>query len=127
MFGWGKGCSRCGRNGRALILEFLPAFVSGKMSSCLSHVLASGVGRVGGVFGERGLWIRSGMVLCSVSSSPVCSISCAKAEQLESTWAVSRDQSTGKVGAERGERTVPCCTAESGKSCSLTPEPSHWV
>lgn len=125
VFGWGKGCSNCSRNGKALIVEFFAPFSLGKMSSCLSHVLAFGVGGVGGVSGQRGLWIRLGMVLCSVSNV-MCSISCAKAEQLESTCAMCGDQSMAKVGAERGERTVPC-TAESGKKCSPTSEPSHCV
>lgn len=53
------------------ILDFLPPFSSGKMSSCLSPVLAFGVGRAGGVFGQRGLWIRLGMVLFSVSNHPL--------------------------------------------------------
>lgn len=105
-------------------MEFLPPFFSGKMSSCLSHVLASGMGRIGGVLEERGLLIRLGMVLCSVSNSPLCSISGAKTETLESTCAGSREQSMGKVAAERGQSNE-LCTAESGNKCSITPEPSH--
>ena len=53
---------------KSLNSEFLPPFSSGEMSS-LSHVLAFGVGGVGGVSGQRGLW--DGAVLCDKLSSAV--------------------------------------------------------
>lgn len=126
LFAWGKGCSNCSRNGRAagFWTSSLP-FPQGKVAAVL--VLCWPLEWEGQeVFlGREGSGSGWGWC-CSLCQIILCSMSCAKAEQLESTCAVSRDQSTGKVGAERGGRTVPC-TAESGKKCSLTPEPSHWV
>lgn len=72
IFSWVKGYLDCGSIARASVLGLVPPFFSVKMSTCFSHVLASGVGRIGFIFGETVHLGRSGdgSVLCGASAVP---------------------------------------------------------
>lgn len=63
----------CGSIARASVLGLIPPFFSVKMSTCFSHVLAFGVGRIGFIFGETVHLGRSGdgSVLCGASAVPM--------------------------------------------------------